>query len=440
MINVILCGGSGARLWPLSRTLHPKQFNRLVKNESLFQMTVSRNHTLCNETWVISNEKYYFLARDHLEELGLQEIKFLLEPVGRNTAPAIALACMLVDPEELVLLTPSDHVIKDIDQYYRCVKEATHFALLNHLVTFGIQPAYAETGYGYMEADGNQVTSFTEKPDLETAKHYIEQGNYYWNSGMYVFKSNTFLEELRLYQPTLYDACKSSLKKARIDNEIVRIRYEDMVKIPAKSVDYAVIEQSKRIKMIAAQIGWSDLGSFEAWDQHVPKDKEGNTASSQSIHINSRNNLIVSSNRVITTVDVNDLIIVDTPDALLLSRKGSSQHVKKVVEKLKQIHSPLCDNYRTAYYSWGNDMVVDQFDKCEIRKVMIKPGKKLDLQKHFHCVKHWIVVRGTALIIVNGDRSSLQTNESIWIRTKDEHSVENPGKMELHLLEVQIEE
>lgn len=440
MINVVLCGGNGTRLWPLSRTLYPKQFNKLIGERSLFQMTLERNRTLCNDTLIVSNEEQYFLALDHIEELGYQDAKFLLEPIGRNTAPAIALACMMADEEELVLVTPSDHIVKNHQEYSKCVKDAMSIAETGAIVTFGIHPEYPETGYGYIEANGYDVVSFKEKPDLTTAEHYIEQGNFYWNSGMFLFKAGVFLNELKNHSADIFESSRQAFESAKTYEYITRIQKEDMIQIPSDSIDYAVMEKSTCVKMIPAQIGWSDLGSFEALYQELPKDESGNTLGASYNQVNSNNNLIISKDRCVATVDVQDLIIVDTPDALLISKKGSSQDVKLVVEQLKQNHSPLCDNHTTAYRPWGNHTVLDYEDNYKIKKVVVKPGQKLSTQMHFHRNEHWIVVSGTALITVNGNTSLLRKNESTFIRMGDEHSVENPGKIDLHLIEVQVGE
>lgn len=440
MINVVLCGGNGTRLWPLSRTLYPKQFNKMVSRHSLFQMTVERNQPLCNQTFVVSNEEQYFLALDHLSEIGIQADKFILEPVGRNTAPAVALACLAADPNELVLVTPSDHIVKKQEEYASCIKEAQQLADEGKLVTFGIHPGYPETGYGYIEAKGNDVISFKEKPDLLTAERYLQMGDFYWNSGMFVFKAGVFLDQLRQYAPDIYERSVEAFDKANNYFNVLRIRKGDMEVIPSNSIDYALMERSLDVKVIPADIGWSDLGSFEAMYEEIPKDENGNSEAAQYIGINSSRNLIISDDRMIATIDVEDLMVIDTPDALLISRQGSSQKVKEVVEELKRQGSDLCDSHVTSYRPWGNHTVLDKSPRHRIKKVIVKPGGKLSLQKHYHRSEHWIVVSGTALVTVNGVDSLLRKNESTFIRMGDEHFVQNPGKIDLHLIEVQVGE
>ncbi|MCJ8012684.1 mannose-1-phosphate guanylyltransferase/mannose-6-phosphate isomerase [Paenibacillus sp. KQZ6P-2] len=440
MINVVLCGGNGTRLWPLSRTRYPKQFNKFISDRSLFQMTVERNRSLCDSIFVVSNEEQYFLALDHLEEIRAKADQFLLEPVGRNTAPAIALASLAADMDELVLVTPSDHIIKNEMEYSRVINLAKSMAEEGNIVTFGITPSHAETGYGYIESDGYKVISFREKPDLYTAEQYINSGHYYWNSGMFLFKAGVFLNELETYSPEIYQRSVVAFEHSKKNNDIIRIQKDDMESIPSDSIDYAVMEKSENVKVIPSNIGWSDLGSFEALYEELPKDECGNTEAKHFIGIDSTSNMIISDNRMITTIDVNDLMIVDTPDALLVSRKGSSQKVKDIVDELKQSKSSLCDNHTTTYRPWGNHTVLDQLENYKIKTVVVKPGGKISMQRHFHRSEHWIVVSGTAKIVVNGNESLLRVNESTFIRMGDEHSVENPGKIDLHMIEVHVGE
>ena len=347
MTNIILCGGSGTRLWPISRTLMPKQFVQLFdapgqpllqgnspSGQSLFQLTVLRNQKACSSQMIVSNAEQYFLAVDQLAQLHVTQNSFLLEPVGRNTAPAIALACMALPRDEIVLVTPSDHLIKDEKAYLEVLKTAKEQASLDKLVTFGITPSYPETGFGYIEAAGLDVKSFKEKPDLQTAQAYIDAGNYYWNSGMFCFKAGLFLDELERYSPEIYNASKTAYENAPKDN-VIRITHNDMAAIPDDSIDYAVMEKSSCVRVIPSDIAWSDLGSFDALYDELPKNGNGNTANLHHISIDSHNNLILA-HKTIATIDIDDLIIIDTEDALLISKKGSSQKVKEVVAELKK--------------------------------------------------------------------------------------------------------
>ena len=441
MTNIILCGGSGTRLWPISRALMPKQFIKLFNDESLFQLTLKRNRTTCDTYLIVSNAEQYFLASDQMDELKTsikdKKNKFLLEPVGRNTAPAIALACLALDKEEIVLVSPSDHLIKDEEAYARVIKEATHLALNNNLVTFGITPEFAETGFGYIEADGQDVKAFKEKPNKETALEYLEAGNYYWNSGMFCFKAGVFLEELEKYSPDIYTA--SLQAHINIDNStLMRVAYDDMNAIPEDSIDYAVMEKSDRVKVVASSIGWSDLGSFDALAQEYEKDENGNTIDKQLIAMNSNENFVYSSDRMITLADVDDLIIVDTPDALLVSRKGSSQKIKNIVQELKGRESELHHIHLTAHRPWGTYTILEESQNYKIKRIVVKPGKRLSLQKHFHRSEHWIVVSGTAVVIIGDKQKLVKANESTYIPMGEMHRLENPGKIDVVLIEAQV--
>ncbi|MGE3301186.1 MAG: mannose-1-phosphate guanylyltransferase/mannose-6-phosphate isomerase, partial [Arcobacter sp.] len=392
MTNIILCGGSGTRLWPISRTLMPKQFVKLFSNKSLFQLTVERNSKLCKSQFIVSNAEQYFLALDQLEELGKKNNKYLLEPIGRNTAPAIALACMALEYNEIVLVTPSDHLIKDEKEYEKVLNKAKKLANDNKLVTFGITPTFAETGFGYIESVNEfDVKAFHEKPNFETATSYLKAGNYYWNSGMFCFKAGVFLDELEKYSPEIYNQSLNAFNNASKD-EIIRIKHDDMMLIPEDSIDYAVMEKSNIVKVIPSNINWSDVGSFDALFEELPKDKNGNTQNSNHISIDSKNNLVYGKDRIISTVDVEDLIIIDTSDALLVSKKGSSQKVKKVVDKLKETNSQLHNIHLTGHRPWGTYTVLEESNGYKIKRIEVKPGSRLSLQKHFHRNEQWIVV------------------------------------------------
>ena len=442
MTNIILCGGSGTRLWPISRALMPKQFIKLFNNESLFQLTLKRNLATCENYLVVSNAEQYFLATDQIDDLeSLMQGKknqFLLEPIGRNTAPAIALACLALDKEEIVLVTPSDHLIKDEDAYADVIKQATHLALNNNLVTFGITPEFAETGFGYIEANGEDVQSFQEKPDKETAKKYLEAGNYYWNSGMFCFKAGVFLEELEKYAPEIYNASLQAHINIGGNSSVMRILHEDMNAIPENSIDYAVMEQSDRVKVVASSIGWSDLGSFDALANEYDKDTNGNTIDEQLIAMNSKDNFVYSSDRMITLADVDDLIVVDTPDALLVSRKGSSQKIKDIVQELKGRESELHHIHLTAHRPWGTYTILEESQNYKIKRIVVKPGKRLSLQKHYHRSEHWIVVSGTAVVIIGESKTLVKANESTYIPMGEMHRLENPGKIDVVLIEAQV--
>jgi len=457
MTNIILCGGSGTRLWPISRTLMPKQFVKIFNERSLFQLTLERNASFCNKSLIVSNTEQYFLALDQFQEKPLKlgndgfslalfgaeasdsnDSKFLLEPIGRNTAPAIALACMTLPYDEIVLVTPSDHLIKDEKAYEIVLQKAKLLAEEDNLVTFGITPLSPETGFGYIEAEGLNVKAFHEKPDATTAKRYIEEGNYYWNSGMFCFKAGVFLEELKAYASKIYETSLIAYNNAHHETPI-RIKEQDMANIPEESIDYAVMEKSTKVKVIPSDIGWSDLGSFDALYEELPKDENGNTLNDKHISIESRNNFIYGKERYIATVDVEDLIIVDTGDALLVSKKGSSQKVKSVVNEIKKT-TQLHNVHLTAHRPWGTYTVLEDREHYKIKTIVVKPNHRLSLQKHFHRNEHWIVVSGTATVTVGEKKYLVRPNESTYIKMGEVHRLENEGKIPVVLIEAQVGE
>lgn len=445
MINMILCGGSGTRLWPLSRTMLPKQFVRLFDGSSLFQKTVLRNTPLCSQSIIVSNRDQYFLAVDQLNQIDSCSNRFLLEPVGRNTAPAIALACMALDSEELVLVTTSDHLVKNQAAYEDAVLVAKSLAEKNDLVTFGIKPTYPETGFGYIESKGHDVLSFKEKPDASTAQSYVQQGNYYWNSGMFCFKAGVFLSELKSYAPEIYRACLSAIPEDRSSNEL-NIDLQAMQAIPEDSIDYAVMEKSQKVKVVPCDMGWSDLGSFDALFDEVNQSGLDNAVlpiqghSPEPICIDSNRNLIVTRDRQIALVDVNDLLVVDTSDAILIAKKGSSQKVKSVVAEIKKSQPELAEVHQLVHRPWGTYEVLVNTEGYKVKRIAVNPGSKLSLQKHFHRNEHWIVVSGTATVTVDNETSLVRPNESTYIKMGQLHRLENEGKINLVMIEVQVGE
>ncbi|MDA7818258.1 mannose-1-phosphate guanylyltransferase/mannose-6-phosphate isomerase [Sulfurimonas sp.] len=436
MINIILCGGSGTRLWPISRTLMPKQFVKLFEDKSLFQLTVERNSKVCDSQFIVSNTEQYFLALDQLEELHKTKNKYLLEPIGRNTAPAIALACMALDSDELVLVTPSDHLIKDEEEYKKVLNIAKELASENNLVTFGCIPTFAEIGFGYIESDELDVKAFHEKPDFETATSYLKAGNYYWNSGMFCFKAGVFLEELKKYSPIVYKASFQAFRNSNKD-DIIRIKHDDMLEIPEDSIDYAVMEKSDVVKVVPSDINWSDVGSFDGLYEELPKDKNGNTVNEKHISVDSKNNLIYGSGRYIATVDIEDCIVVDTGDALLISKKGSSQKVKEVVKEIKK-STELHNTHLTGYRPWGTYTILEDSQGYKIKRVEVKPGKRLSLQKHKYRNEHWIVVSGRATVTINDKIFTLNQNESTYIKAGDVHRLLNDTDEQLVIIEAQV--
>lgn len=439
MVNIVLCGGNGTRLWPVSRTLMPKQFVKLFNEKSLFQLTIERNSQYCSSQLIVSNAEQYFLALDQLTEIEKKNNHYLLEPVGRNTAPAIALACLHLDPEELVLITPSDHLIKNEAHYFKVLEEAKALAQADNLVTFGITPTFPETGFGYIEAKGKEVKAFHEKPDLATAKQYLKAGNYYWNSGMFMFKAGIFLEELKKHSPKIYERSLHAFTQANKD-EIIRIKHEDMLAIPEDSIDYAVMERSQKVKVVPSDIAWSDLGSFDALYEELPKDEAGNTHNPNHIAIDSSNNLIYGHERTIATVDMQDCIVVDTGDALLVSKKGSSQKVKQVVQQIKTKGSQLHHIHLTGHRPWGTYTVLEDAPGYKIKRIEVQPGKRLSLQKHYHRNEHWIVVSGTATVTVANETRLVRPNESTYIKMGEVHRLANEGKIPVVLIEAQVGE
>lgn len=435
---VILCGGSGTRLWPISRTLYPKQFVKLFENESLYQKTVKRNLALADSYSIVINQEQYFMGLDQLDEMKVQKPQtFILEPAGRNTAPAIAMAALAAKPDEVLLVVPSDHLIEKQADYEAAVRRAKELAENNRLVTFGIKPSYAETGYGYIEASGIEVKSFKEKPDASTAQDYVKAGNYFWNSGMFCFKAKVFLEELEKFAPDIYQHSLQAFQHARRD-QAIRIQLDDMKAIRSESIDYAVMEKSTKVNVVPSDIGWSDLGSFDSLYDTLPKDKAGNTLSENTIHIGSKNNLVIADDRLISTIDVEDLMIVDTKDAIVIAKKGSTQKVKDLVAEVKKRNPEMANVHMTAHRPWGTYTVLEDCKGYKVKQITVRPGAKLSLQYHHHRSEHWIVVSGIATVTIDDKTFDLKSNESTYIPKEAKHRLANNTSQDLVLIEAQV--
>lgn len=443
MINIILCGGSGTRLWPLSRELMPKQFIRLFENKSLYQQTIERNIRLCDSILIVSHKEQFYLALDQCLPYG-ENFKFILEAQAKNTAPAVMLASLTLSDEDIVLVTPSDHLISNLEQYTACVKKAHKLAEKGFLVTFGIKPTKPHTGYGYIESENNiDVKMFHEKPNLETAQQYLASSNFYWNAGIFCFKVKTIKEEFQKYNQELYKQILNVFKQCEIKSENVLQTTENALKdLPAISIDYALFEKSQKIKVVPCNFGWNDLGNFDSLSEVYKKNEDGNSLLGNVISINSKNNFIVNNHnpkKIIATVDVNDFIIVDTADALLIANKGSSEKVKNIVSQVKEIG----EQYRVhnkVYRPWGNYTVLEDQAGYKIKMIEVNPGKRLSLQKHFHRNEHWIVLSGTATVQINDTKTLVRPNESIYIKMGELHRLSNEGIIPIVMIEAQVGE
>ena len=426
--NIILCGGSGTRLWPLSRKQMPKQFLKIFEKESLFQKTLKRNKILVDKIEVITNEDQYFIALDQAEEVEVNP-RFIIEEIGKNTAPAIAFGALSSEKEDILFVTPSDHLIKNKDEYEKVVKKAKELANKGYLVTFGIKPSEENTGYGYIEANGEDVIRFHEKPDLKTVKEYLKRGNFYWNSGMFVFKAGVYLEELKKYNPKLFESILISYENSKRSEELIRLK--SMEKIEDISVDYALMEKSEKVKVIKSEFEWNDVGSFDSLSREIK--------SKNAVEIDSEKNFYFSdTKKVIASIGLKDYIIVDTNDALLIAKKGETQKVKDIVKTLK--NKDILELPNIVHRPWGSFEILIEDSGYKVKKIVVKPGKRLSLQKHFHRNEHWIVVSGTAEVEVGENKFILRSNESTYIKMGEKHRLSNPGKIPLVIIEVQVGE
>ncbi|MBN8448994.1 MULTISPECIES: mannose-1-phosphate guanylyltransferase/mannose-6-phosphate isomerase [Candidatus Accumulibacter] len=446
---VILCGGSGTRLWPLSRTHYPKQFLRLVDDFSLLQNTLKRLDGLVGlgKTIAVANENHRFLVAEQFLEIGLQA-DILLEPAARNTAPAVAAAALqaIGDQREqavpLLLVLPSDHVIADVAAFQDAVRAAVPHALAGALVTFGVLPDRPETGYGYIRrgdplAGGYALDRFVEKPDPETARAYVDSGEYFWNSGMFLFRADTYLEALERFAPGIRDCVAKAVATARRDLDFLRLDPVAFAASPSNSIDYAVMEKTESGVVIPLAAGWNDIGAWDALASIGQADGNGNTQRGDVLSVDSRNSVLVSEGRLLATVGISELIVIATPDAVLVADKAKAQEVKTLVDELKRSARCETEFRHIVHRPWGSYEGLAHGPRYQVKRILVKPGASLSLQKHHHRAEHWVVVKGTA-VIVRGDQSLLLSeNESTYIPLGVVHRLENPGKIDLEIVEVQ---
>ncbi|EAA9472112.1 mannose-1-phosphate guanyltransferase [Salmonella enterica subsp. enterica serovar Cerro] len=449
---VIMAGGTGSRLWPLSRELYPKQFLCLQNNLSMLQSTISRLDGIKHASpIVICNEKHRFIVADQLLQMNQLTNNIILEPVGRNTAPAVALAALVAKnnsskEDPLLLILAADHVFTNENEFRITVSKAIPFADRGKLVTFGIVPSKAESGYGYI-LRGNKlqleddiiafdVEQFVEKPSIETAQAYVASGDYYWNSGMFLFRAGRYLEELKKYRPDILIACEKSISDLNIDLNFVRINEDDFYPCPDVSIDYAVMEHTADAVVMPMDAGWSDVGSWSSlWEisAHTP---EGNVHHGDVISHKTENSYVYAESGLVTTVGVKDLVVVQTKDAVLIADRHAVQDVKKVVEKIKADGRHEHHMHREVYRPWGKYDSIDAGERYQVKRITVKPGEGLSVQMHHHRAEHWVVVAGTARVTINGEVKLLGENESIYIPLGATHCLENPGKIPLDLIEV----
>lgn len=449
IVPVVLSGGSGTRLWPLSRELYPKQLLPLVGKDTMLQATLNRLQGLGGlaEPIVVCNEEHRFLVAEQVRQIGVEPAAILLEPAGRNTAPAVALAAAAAlqdrkqgdDPVLLVL--PADHVIRDKPAFQEAVMAGMKLAKEGRLVTFGIVPDRAETGYGYIRAAARNgaapVQQFVEKPDATLAAEYVASGEYFWNSGMFMFRASRYIEELRTHRPEIVTQCVAAIASAKADLDFIRVDREAFEACPSDSIDYAVMENTAHAWVVPLDAGWSDVGSWASLHDACDADAAGNVAVGDVLVEDASNCFLYAESRLVAAVGLADCIVVETKDAVLVAPRERVQDVKKLVERLKADGRYETALHREVFRPWGSYDSVDQGDRFQVKRIVVKPGAQLSLQMHHHRAEHWIVVQGTARVTRGDDTFLLGENQSTYIPMGVRHRLENPGKVPLHLIEVQ---
>jgi mannose-1-phosphate guanylyltransferase len=447
MTPIILAGGTGSRLWPKSRAALPKQFLALASENTMLQETINRLDG-CNmqAPIVVCNDAHRFLVAEQLRQNETEHGGILLEPVGRNTAPAIALAALHAvktgdDPTLLVLA--ADHLIKNEKAFHESIGQAADLAEQGYLVTFGIVPDQAHTGYGYIQggktlSQGFEVKQFVEKPDLATAEQYLKSGEYYWNSGMFMFKASVYLAELEKHAPDILAACKAAIETESNDLDFIRINPDIFATSPDDSIDYAVMEKTQMAAMVPLDAGWNDVGSWSSlWETAEQKDENGNVVIGDAILEGVSDSYVNSEQRLISVIGLDNVVVVETKDAVMVAHKDKVQNIKAVVTKLKQEKRPEFEFHREVFRPWGSYDSIDNGKRFQVKRITVKPGEKLSVQMHHHRAEHWVVVSGSANITIGEETKLVTENESVYIPIGEVHALENPGKIPLELIEVQ---
>jgi mannose-1-phosphate guanylyltransferase/mannose-6-phosphate isomerase len=447
VIPVILSGGAGTRLWPLSREMYPKQLLSLTSKQTMLQDTAMRLAAIAGALppIVVCNEAHRFTVAEQIRALDIQASAILLEPSGRNTAPAVALAALQassIDPDATLVVAPADHVIRDARKFQQAAEVAVALAQHDKLITFGIVAHAPETGYGYIRRGAGAgpaypVAQFVEKPPLDLAQQYVASGDYYWNSGMFVFKASRYLAELSSLAPDILSACTAAFEAAKTDLDFVRIDKAEFIKCRSESIDYAVMEKTKDALVLPLDVGWSDVGSWSSLFDVLPADEEGNVLQGDVLVHDTHDCYVHSTSRLVAAVGMEDHIIVETKDAILVAPKDRVQDVKDLVAKIKKSGRTESALHREVFRPWGSYDSVDSGERFQVKRLSVKPGGVLSLQMHHHRAEHWIVVQGAARITRNDETFLLAENESTFIPVGATHRIENPGKVPLHIIEVQ---
>ncbi|MEW6331747.1 MAG: mannose-1-phosphate guanylyltransferase/mannose-6-phosphate isomerase [Pseudomonadota bacterium] len=441
---VILSGGSGTRLWPLSREHYPKQLLCLLGEQTLLQQTVSRLDGAGNVAapLLVCNEEHRFLIAEQLRQMGKAPADIILEPVGRNTAPALTLAALALlkhsSNDALMLVMPADHVIQNTAKFHDAVKEGAALAEKGRLVTFGIVPGGPETGYGYIKrGKGNEVEAFVEKPDARTAAQYVASSEYLWNSGMFLMLASAWLEELNRFHPAMLETCKAAYEGGKRDADFYRVDRQAFGSCQSNSIDYAVMEETDRAAVVALDAGWSDIGAWSSLWEASARDAQGNVLQGDVYAHATQNTLLISQHRFLAAVGLDDIIVVETPDAVLVAHKNHAQDVKEVVSRLKSDKRSEYQTHRRVYRPWGTYEGVDAGARFQVKRLVVNPGASLSLQMHHHRAEHWIVVKGTARVTRGDEVFMLTENQSTYIPLGTTHRLENPGNIPLEIIEVQ---
>ena len=457
---VILCGGSGTRLWPMSREQYPKQLLSLVDEDTLLQSTVKRLQDLekklddisVAEPVIVTNESHRFLVAEQLREIGISQSHILLEPSAKNTAPALTLAAMLIeelDPGSLMLVMPADHVIINTEAFMSAVNHGIESASGKGLVTFGIVPDHAETGYGYIKKENQsenivRIEEFVEKPDQKTAQTYLDSGDYVWNSGMFLFTASTWLSAIKQFRNDIFSSVEIAFKHKSQDMDFVRIDKALFEKTPSDSIDYAVMENVTKDSsadfsayVISLDAGWSDIGSWDSLWEISEKNASGNVVKGDVFLENTNNSMVIAENRIVSVIGLSDVVVVETADAIMIAEKNASQDVKKIVKQLADKERDEIVTHRKVFRPWGNYESIDNGDRYQVKRIVVNPGARLSLQMHHHRAEHWIVVTGTAKVTRDEEVTLLSENESTYIPLGVKHRLENPGTIPLEIIEVQ---